>query len=37
MEENKNLCAQILLSLHEKVTEERISLGHPSANTLHKF
>lgn len=27
MEENKNLCAQIPLSLHEKVTEERVNLG----------
>ncbi len=27
MEAYKNLCAQVPLSLHEKVTEERISLG----------
>lgn len=27
MEPTRNLCAQIPLSLHERVTEERISLG----------
>lgn len=27
MEAHRNLCAQIPLSLHEKVTEERVSLG----------